>query len=84
MLHPSVARKILNRFVPTSDKRREEEPQLVPAERIGVSLTLSGLMVPEKSVSTVIGMGPQMPSWTQAEYCDRCSLTANCHYRIHA
>jgi len=33
VLHPSVARKILNRFVPTSDKRREEEPQEVLSER---------------------------------------------------
>ena len=33
VLHPSVARKILNRFVPTSDKHREEEPQEVLSER---------------------------------------------------
>jgi len=33
VLHPSVARKILNRFAPTSDKPREEEPQEVLSER---------------------------------------------------
>ncbi len=34
--------------------------QLVSAEEIGVSLTSSGIMVPRKSVSMVIGIGPQM------------------------
>ncbi len=34
--------------------------RLVPAEQIGVSLTTSGVMVPRKSVSLVIGFGPQM------------------------
>ena len=58
--------------------------ELVPAEEIGVKLTSSGVMVPRKSVSMVIGMGPQMPTWTRAEACVRCNLSKTCHYRIRA
>ena len=54
--------------------------QLVPSEEIGVSLTSLGVMVPLKSVSMVIGMGPEMPSWTHAEVCTRCTLKKTCHY----
>ena len=58
--------------------------ELVPAEEIGVKLTSAGVMVPRKSVSMVIGMGPQMPTWTRAEACVRCNLSKTCHYRIRA
>jgi hypothetical protein len=57
--------------------------QLAQAERIGVSLTPSGLMIPEKSISMVIGLGEQMPTWTQADACAHCNLRDSCHYRIH-
>ncbi|MCK4723975.1 MAG: response regulator transcription factor, partial [Dehalococcoidia bacterium] len=33
VLHPSVARKVLDRFVPTSDKPRKQEPQEALSER---------------------------------------------------
>jgi len=56
--------------------------QLVPAEKIGVSLTSAGLMIPRKSVSMVIGIGPQMITWTRTEACARCNLGETCHYRI--
>ena len=58
--------------------------QLVPAEEIGVSLTPLGIMVPRKSTSMVIGIGLEMPTWTQAEVCGRCNLEKTCPYRIHA
>ncbi len=54
---------------------------LVPAEEIGVRLTSSGMMVPRKSISVVIGLGLQMPTWTQAEVCARCHLSKTCPYR---
>jgi len=57
--------------------------KLVPAEEIGVRLTPKGLMVPRKSVSMVIGIGPQMTTWTKAEACARCNLSKTCRYRIH-
>lgn len=43
--------------------------QLVPADQIGVHLTSAGMMVPLKSISMVIGIGPRMTSWTQPEIC---------------
>jgi cobalamin-dependent methionine synthase I len=58
--------------------------ELMPAEQIGVSLTSSGMMVPRKSLSMVIGIGPRMPTWTQAEFCTHCSLRKTCTHRIYA
>jgi hypothetical protein len=55
--------------------------QLVPAEQIGVHLTSSAMMVPRKSVSMIIGIGPDMPTWTQAEVCNRCRINKACPYK---
>ncbi|HEU65411.1 MAG TPA: hypothetical protein ENN57_01935 [Chloroflexi bacterium] len=56
--------------------------ELVNADEIGVRLTPSGVLVPRKSTSMVIGIGPKMTRWTQAEVCARCSLGETCPYRI--
>jgi hypothetical protein len=56
--------------------------ELVKAPEIGVSLTPSGILVPRKSVSMVIGIGPKMTRWTQAEVCARCSLRETCPYKV--
>jgi hypothetical protein len=56
--------------------------ELVPAQEIGVSLTSSGMMIPRKSVSMVMGIGPQMAKWSRAEVCARCSLRETCHYKL--
>jgi len=58
--------------------------KMVSAREIGVSLTSSGIMVPRKSTSMVIGIGPQMTTWTRAEVCAHCSLRKTCPYRIQA
>jgi hypothetical protein len=58
--------------------------KLVPAREIGVNLTSSGIMVPRKSVSMVMGIGPKMTKWTRAEVCARCHLNRACSYRIWA
>jgi len=55
---------------------------LVNADEIGVSLTSSGIMVPRKSASMVMGIGPKMTRWTEAEVCARCSLRETCHYKV--
>jgi hypothetical protein len=55
---------------------------LVKAAEIGVSLTASGVLVPRKSASMVIGIGPRMTRWTEAEACARCSLRETCHYKV--
>ncbi len=56
--------------------------EMVPAGEIGVSLTSAGIMVPRKSASMVIGMGPKMKTWTRAEVCARCNLRKTCPYKI--
>jgi len=55
---------------------------LVNAGEIRVRLTASGVLVPRKSTSMVMGIGPQMTRWTQAEVCARCSLRETCHYKV--
>jgi hypothetical protein len=56
--------------------------ELVNADEIRVRLTASGVLVPRKSTSMVMGIGPQMTRWTQAEICARCSLRETCHYKV--
>lgn len=56
--------------------------QIVPAEKIGVSLTSAGVMVPRKSISLIIGLGPQMKSATRKEACDYCNLKKTCPYSL--
>ena len=56
--------------------------QHLPAEQIGVRLTDSYLMIPQKSVSFVIGMGPDMRP--DAVACDFCSKRNRCPWRIEA
>lgn len=58
--------------------------KMVPADEIGVTLSGSGLMVPRKSISMVIGIGDRMPTWTHAESCDRCTMGPTCTYRVRA
>ena len=53
---------------------------LVPAEEIGVRLTESCLMLPFKSVSFVIGLGPEMRPG--AVTCDFCSKRERCRWRV--
>jgi hypothetical protein len=56
--------------------------ELAPAKAIGVSLSSSGVLVPRKSTSMVIGIGPKMTRWTRAEVCARCSMRQTCPYKI--
>jgi hypothetical protein len=56
--------------------------EMAPAWEIGVSLTPSGIMVPRKSTSMVLGIGPQMTKWTKAEVCASCSLSQTCSYKV--
>ncbi|MFO7773926.1 MAG: hypothetical protein R6V59_08370 [Dehalococcoidia bacterium] len=56
--------------------------EMVPAQEIGVSLTAGGIMVPRKSVSMAVGIGPQMAKWTRTEVCARCHLKKTCPHRL--
>jgi len=51
---------------------------LDPAEA-GVSLTSSGMMVPRKSLSLVIGMGEDISQ--EGRVCDYCSIRQTCRYQ---
>ncbi|MEE8390612.1 MAG: hypothetical protein V3S14_07430 [Anaerolineae bacterium] len=55
---------------------------LVSAEEIGVRLTESCLMLPRKSISFVVGLGPEMRA--DAVSCDFCSKRERCHWRARA
>jgi len=52
----------------------------LPTDAIGVRLTDSCLMIPRKSVSLVIGMGPDMRP--DAVACDFCSKRNRCPWRV--
>lgn len=52
---------------------------LIPAEKIGVQLTSSCLMLPRKSVSFVMGLGLKMRA--DAVPCDFCSKRERCQWR---
>ncbi len=53
---------------------------LVSAEEIGVRLTENCLMLPCKSASFVVGLGPEMRP--DAVTCDFCSKRERCHWRV--
>ena len=57
--------------------------KLAPIKEIGLQLTSSGMMKPQKSLSMIIGFGEEMPTWSRAEACARCNLAKSCLYRIH-
>lgn len=52
---------------------------LLPAEQAGIRLTESCLMLPRKSVSFVVGLGPEMR--VDAVACDFCSKRERCRWR---
>jgi hypothetical protein len=51
---------------------------LVPTQEIGVQLTPSCLMLPQKSVSWVMGLGPEMRA--DSVPCDFCSKRERCQW----
>jgi len=53
---------------------------LIPAGEIGVRLTEHSLMLPRKSVSFVVGLGPEMHP--DAVTCDFCSRRERCPWRV--
>lgn len=55
---------------------------LAGAGRIGVSLTSSGMMTPRKSVSLVVGFGPEMEPGEHAETCSCCQMKSGCAYTV--
>ncbi len=62
--------------------RQRQLFEMAPAGEIGVGLTSSGMMVPRKSISMVLGMGPQMTNRAKAGACAACSLNQACSYKV--
>jgi len=50
---------------------------LVDGTSIGIRVTPSGMMIPKKSISFVVGIGKEM---SRIEPCAVCSLRESCHY----
>lgn len=55
--------------------------KVLDASEIGVSLTYTGLMLPRKSLSMVVGFGKEMS--TQGSTCDYCAMKETCNYQTH-
>lgn len=51
---------------------------LLDPSRVGITFTSGGMMVPKKSISFVVGLGPDM---AQTDLCVLCSLRERCRYR---
>jgi len=54
---------------------------LIDSDEIGVSLTPYFLMLPRKSLSMIIGVGPNISSG--ARICDYCAMSGTCQYKDH-
>jgi hypothetical protein len=76
--------RLSRRFSPGDDDWPLEDQavifQLLPAEEIGLCLTDGYQIVPEKSLSLVIGLGEQMPE-SAASPCAYCHVYDRCRYR---
>jgi hypothetical protein len=55
--------------------------ELAGGADIGVSLTDTGMLVPHKTLSMLVGLGNRMPRWSRAERCARCQKRARCPHR---
>lgn len=56
--------------------------RIAKAEQIGVHLSKSSMMIPRKSASMILGIGPQMQTWTKAQVCSECPLKKTCRYKV--
>ncbi len=79
-----LPRKLTGRFSPgygdfPLDAQAEMCAVLNLERRMGVSLTAGGLMIPQKTVTAVIGVGDEASE--DARGCGRCGLSAGCPYR---
>lgn len=54
---------------------------LLDLESIGVRVTETGLLVPQKSLSLMVGVGPGYPSAEVRSPCDYCDRSDTCRWR---
>jgi hypothetical protein len=55
--------------------------RLLDLESIGVRVTESGMLVPQKSASIMVGVGPEYESSEVRSPCEFCDLGETCRYR---
>jgi hypothetical protein len=55
--------------------------RLLDLESIGVRVTESGMLVPQKSASLMVGIGPDYESSEVRSPCEYCELGETCRYR---
>jgi hypothetical protein len=55
--------------------------RMLPTDLIGVSLTDTCVMLPKKSLSFVVGVGPGIQTAAEASQCDYCSVQDRCRHR---
>ncbi len=58
--------------------------RILEAEKIGVTVLNDELMIPRKSVSLLVGVGPHMIKRSRSEICSTCNLKESCPYRHFA
>jgi hypothetical protein len=54
---------------------------LIPLERIGVTRGDSGILKPFKTISCLVGIGPNYPAKTVGATCEVCSRRVQCAMR---
>jgi hypothetical protein len=57
--------------------------QLAGGDEIGVSVTRTGMLIPRKSLSLVMGFGAHIQKWDRGERCARCGARDRCPHRQH-
>jgi hypothetical protein len=55
--------------------------RMLRTDLIGLSLTDSLVMLPKKSISFVVGMGPGIQTAAEGSQCDYCSVRDSCRHR---
>ena len=55
--------------------------RLLDLESIGVRVTESGMLVPQKSASLMVGTGPEYESAEVRSPCEYCDVSETCRYR---
>jgi hypothetical protein len=55
--------------------------ELAGGDTIGVSVTSTGMLIPHKSLSMVMGFGARMRKWDRGERCARCGARERCPHR---
>lgn len=64
----------------------DDQPSLcsfLPLETIGVKVNANAILLPFKSISCLIGLGPDYASGLVGSTCDVCSKRETCTMRIH-